>query len=340
MRTTGRPRCYGQPAEQSGMTLIELLIAMLINGFLMIGTITIFVQSRADFRVSDSVARLQENVRFAMDIIEPDVRLAKFWGRSSETGLIAAVPGGVNVICDTDGGNYTAWALNFGQELSVVDETSGYNHAALGIPCPAATTAQPDSDAFVLRHVSGQPTLPTGGVIQAQTDLNRTDVFNTGIVPAGYGLFAQTHDVVVNVYYVDSGSDLDATLPSLRLKTLVNGVLQDQELISGVENLQVQLGVDTDVDGDVDRYVDANHPIVDPTSVGFLPTAEVIAARLWMLMRTERQETGFTDDTLGYITPDPDVVVAPCWPVSAACFYPDRNRRLVTSTTISLRNNR
>ena len=266
MDATRLCRFRGRPNNQTGLTLIELMLAMLISMFLMIGTITVFVQSRMNFRVSDSVARLQENVRFAMDVMEPDVRLAKFWGRSAEPGLIAAVPGGVNVICDTDGGDYTAWALNFGQELWVVDETSGYNHAALGIPCPAATGAQPDSDALVLRHASGQQMPPTAGLIQVQTDLSRADVFNNGAVPGGYGPFSQTHDVVVNIYYVDAGSDMDPTLPSLRLKTLVNGVLQDQELIAGVENLQVQLGVDTDVDGDVDRYVDANHPIVDPTN--------------------------------------------------------------------------
>ncbi|MGI9290567.1 MAG: hypothetical protein ACR2QG_04715, partial [Gammaproteobacteria bacterium] len=94
-----------------------------------------------------------------------------------------------------------------------------------------------------------------------------------------------------------------------------------------------------DVDGDVDRYVDANHPIVDPTAAGFLPAAEVIAARLWMLMRAESLETGYIDAT-SYVTPDPDVVVTPCWPVSGSCFYPNRNRRLVASKTLFLRNTR
>lgn len=320
------------------MTLIELMLAMMIGMFLMVGTVTVFTQSRMNFRISDSISRLQENVRFAMDVMEPDIRLAKFWGRSAEPGLIAAIPGVVNVTC-AGGGDQTAWALNLVQELWVVDETSGYNHAALGIPCPAATVAQPESDALVLRHATGQTMPLQAGTIQVHADLSRADVFNDGVVPAGYGAFAQTHDVVIHVYYVDSGSDRDPNLPSLRLKTLVGGVLQDQELIAGVENLQIQLGVDTDVDGDIDRYVDANHAIVDPTAVGFLPDAEVIAARLWMLIRAEQIESGYVDNTPGYVTPDPDIVIIPCAP-GGGCLYPNQNRRLTISKTIFLRNNR
>ena len=256
-----------------------------------------------------------------MDLLEPDMRLAKFWGRSAEPGLIAVIPAIVTVTCDSDGGDYTAWALNVGRELWVVDESSGYNHAALGIPCPADTVAQPESDALVLRHASGRQAPLAAGEIQVQTDLSRSDIFNDGIQPAGYGPNAETHDVVINIYYIDSGSDHDAALPSLRLKTLVGGVLEDQELIAGVENMQIQMGVDTDVDGDVDRYVDANHPIVDPTAAGFLPDAEVIAARIWILMRAEDIESGFVDDKV-YTSPDPDISIDPCWPWARAACIP------------------
>ena len=78
---------------QNGMTLVEMLIAMLIGTFLLIGTLTVFTQSRTNFRVSDNLARIQENARFALDVMEPDVSLVKFWGRSSNPGLIAPLAG-------------------------------------------------------------------------------------------------------------------------------------------------------------------------------------------------------------------------------------------------------
>ncbi|HET7608276.1 MAG TPA: prepilin-type N-terminal cleavage/methylation domain-containing protein, partial [Gammaproteobacteria bacterium] len=54
----------------AGLTLIELMVALAIGMFLMIGAITVFMQSRTTFRVNESVARLQENARFVLDTLE------------------------------------------------------------------------------------------------------------------------------------------------------------------------------------------------------------------------------------------------------------------------------
>lgn len=342
--------------RQTGLTLIELMLAMMIGVFLLIGTLTVFTQSRANFRVADSVARLQENARFALDTIEPDLRLSRFWGRNASPGAIAdptnpAFPPGVVVTCDTVDNSaarlppttYTAWSLNILQSIWAVDESSAYGHPALGIPCAPASVAEPQSDALVVRHAVGQP-LPTpipatNTRIKVHTDHIAGEIFNGINAPAGYAALAQSHDVAVNVYYVDQQSDLDPNTPSLRVKTLINGgIHQDQELISGVENLQVQFGVDTDDpnDGIVDRYVDADHAIINPTTPGTILTAKIMSVRLWMLMRAEAQEFGFQDRPT-YTSPDP--VINTCAP-GGGCNYPDNFRRLAVSKTIFLRNNR
>jgi len=340
------------PVRQSGLTLIELMLAMMIGVFLLLGTLTVFTQSRSNFRVADSVARLQENARFALNTIGPDLRLARFWGLNAEPGEIPgptdpSFPPGIVVTCDTvdtSGARvppttYTAWTLNFLQEIWAVDESSGYGEPTLGIPCAPATAAQPQSDALVVRHASGRTTVATANTIQVQTNHLKGIVFANGIAPAGMGPLAQTHDVAVNVYYVDQGSDLDPNVPSLRVKTLINGgIHQDQELISGVENLQVQFGVDTDDpnDGIVDRYVDPDQDIINPTTAGTLPNAKILSVRLWMLMRADAQEPGFKDRPT-YTSPDPVINTCAQGP---GCSYPDNFRRLAVSKTIFLRNNR
>ncbi len=341
------------PVREKGLTLIELMLAMVIGVFLLMGTLTVFTQSRANFRVSDSIARLQENARFALDTIEPDLRLARFWGRNPEPGAIPnpntdpGFPAGVIIACDTVDSSaarvppttYTAWSLNLLQEIWAVDETSGFGHAALGIPCSPATAAQAQSDALIVRHATGQPAAAVAGNIQVHTDHLAGEIFNNGVVPAGYNALAQTHDVAVNVYYVDQGSDLDPNVPSLRVKTLIpGGIHQDQELISGVENLQVQFGIDTTDpnDGIVDRYVDADHAIINPTTPGTILTAKVMSVRLWILMRANAQENGFQDRAI-YTSPDP--VINTCTE-GGGCAYPDNFRRLAVSKTIFLRNNR
>ena len=70
------------------MSLVELMIALVIGSILMIGAITVYTQSRSNYIVNESMARLQENARFAMDFLEPDLRLASFWGQTSRSNLV------------------------------------------------------------------------------------------------------------------------------------------------------------------------------------------------------------------------------------------------------------
>src|SRR5512138_738826 len=74
--------------RQTGMTLIELMVALAIGAFLMIGAITVFMQSRTTFRLNDSISRLQENARFALEALEPDIRMAHYWGLTARSYMI------------------------------------------------------------------------------------------------------------------------------------------------------------------------------------------------------------------------------------------------------------
>ena len=104
----------------------------------------------------------------------------------------------------------------------------------------------------------------------------------------------------------------------------------DQEVIPGVENLQVQFGIDTKGNQDVNRYVDGDHPLAAPGA------ANIVAVRLWMLVRSETDEASlaFVDDRI--YTPA-DATLAPIDPGVTAGF-PETFRRLAVSKTIFLRN--
>lgn len=327
------------PDQEYGLTLVELMIAMLISVVLMLGSVTMFAQSRSNYRVNDTVARLQENARFAITTMEPDIRLAKFWGLNGEPAFIT-VPGAIAVTC-AGGIDATAWSIqNLGQEVAAADDNFAAGTPVNPVPCAPNSVARASSDVLILRHASGQVMPATAGTIQVLTDLMQGQVFNVA-VPVGLAPEAQIHDVVINIYYVDDGSNLDPVLPSLRRKTLINGgILQDEEVIAGVENLQIQYGVDTDADGAVERYVDSNHAIVTPGAAGFLPGAEIIAVRLWMLMRSNQHENGYID--VGpYVRPDANLpAIVPAGRLPAAGNYPQPYRRLQVSKTIFLRNNR
>ncbi len=69
--------------RQTGLTMVELLVALAIGSFLMIGAVQIYNQSRQAFVINESLARVQETAQFALDTIENDMRMASNWGRSS-----------------------------------------------------------------------------------------------------------------------------------------------------------------------------------------------------------------------------------------------------------------
>src|SRR5262245_62938110 len=75
-----------KPRSQFGMTLIELMVALAIGAFLMLGAMTVFMQRRTTFRVTESLSRMQETGRLAFSIVEPDIRMAHYWGLTNFTG--------------------------------------------------------------------------------------------------------------------------------------------------------------------------------------------------------------------------------------------------------------
>ena len=78
-----------KPSRQLGMTLIEIMVALLIGAFLMAGVLQIFVSSKQTNRMQENLSRVQENGRFALNFISKDVRRAGYWGclRSSSPDI-------------------------------------------------------------------------------------------------------------------------------------------------------------------------------------------------------------------------------------------------------------
>ncbi len=64
--------------NHSGFALIELLIAMVLGLLLMTGAIQVMLSSKQTFRANEDISRIQENGRFALDVLIRDVRMAGF----------------------------------------------------------------------------------------------------------------------------------------------------------------------------------------------------------------------------------------------------------------------
>lgn len=66
--------------RQRGLSLVEILVALVISLFLIAGVIQLFISSKQTYRNYDALSRLQENGRFALEAMSRDIRMASFTG--------------------------------------------------------------------------------------------------------------------------------------------------------------------------------------------------------------------------------------------------------------------
>ena len=337
---------------QRGFSLVELMVALLIGSFLIIGAVSVFVQSRNTYSVSESVARLQENARYALSTLEPDIRLANYWGLMNDAELMT----GTATNSPLSGGDVTT-ACGAGFDIDLASPLEGENND-YNLACAANPGSSPDPDfsrtpdTIVVRRAAEATSAPSGSRLQVYSTRQGagSQLFNDSAAPGAPGALvntpplgpqAEVRDLVVRAYYVSAGSSQDGT-PSLRRKNLGGGVggpdFIDEEILPGVEDMQIQFGIDFGADsnndgviddqdgnGMPDRYNGIAVRYVNPGDPA-LATAQVVAVRLWLLLRADAPETGFVNtqpfnygDVVNY-TPN------------------DSFRRLLVSRTIQIRN--
>jgi type IV pilus assembly protein PilW len=321
---------------QSGVGLVETMVALVIGLFLIGSAVTVYERCRSAYRGVEAVSRLQETARYALDIVERDVRMAGYWGLSSRPDLVVnrAAPGqdlpadlvGARVAIESCGAN---WAIHLDEYLGGWNGPAGY---------PLGCAAYEDdyrvgTDGLVVRRAAEDAALTlVGGRLYVQSgylegrlfiaDPDCTNPDDPACIPPDHSPpTSETRDLMAMAYYVSGVSVGRGDVPALRRKRLVSGAMLDEEVASGVEDLQIRFGIDADGDDAADAYVD---PAADPATLG----GRIVAVTIWLRVRSEDPEPGFTDDR-AYIYADVDDA-APG----------DRFRRIVVSRTVSLRNAR
>jgi type IV pilus assembly protein PilW len=319
------------------------MVAMAIGTFLLAGAITVFGKTRDLYRTNDAAARLQETARYAMGTVEADLRMANYWGLMSRADLIEngpaldlanlpAVDPGYSLPAELTGYAGTIdecgamWAVKL---PAYIEATDSYT-----LGCAAAGAgAVAGADTLTIRRSSTQiidaaGLGPSAGQIKLQTSRVQGTLFSTATLPAGYlPPLSETRALVVNGYYIGQDSDERAGTPSLRRKQLdVAGgapTIADRQIVPGVEDLQIELGADFNEDQNADYFVQPGTAI---------PAGDqIVAVRIWLLVRAEQQEQGYTDGrTYDYASRTGAAVLTPG----------DSFRRLLVSKTIALRNTR
>jgi hypothetical protein len=259
-------------------------------------------------------------------VLVPDIEHAGFYGFNHEHAvrLVGTLPPGANA-CGTD----------FAVSLSVPAQGSD-NDFRLGAdardcaPTASAGGARAGTDTLTLRHASSSPVAPRAGRLQIYSQSLSVAapqlLFGDGRAPGPVDPDHVVHDLEVRTYYIANDSVQRPGWPALRVKALTEsrGAAQfrDEEILPRVEDLQVEMGVATVATDGILRvtYVSPDSPRAREESV--------VAIRLWLRIRADATEPGFSDSrglTYANVTFAPSATDA-------------KQRRLLIERTVALRN--
>jgi type IV pilus assembly protein PilW len=256
--------------------------------------------------------------------------------------------------------------FSIGAENPAPSATAGNWTPALDANLTGTAMVIPGSDVLVIRHVQPQTFALTApgdantltaagnnflvGEVLMASDCEKGSVFNatavnagTGVVTHGTGtgdldnavaawpLPAQQYDTTAEVgrlrtvaYFVGRG---EAGQPALFMReSSNNGTLTNQEMVEGVESMQVLYGVDSDNDGALDAYSTA--AVVNAAS----DWPNVVSVRVSLLLRTV-DNFGLDTDTGTY-----DLAGSVATLGTRINPVDDRRLRKVFTSTVSLRN--
>jgi len=262
-----------------GFTLIELLLAMSLGSLILLSLTQVVQASKTAYRLHEGLARLQESGRLAMEFMTRDIRMSGFSGcASSQFNNIGNQLDGETG--DSLMSNFQGYHLEGvddydGSVVRYADDRPFANRTAHGRPVVGTDVlivrlpvGQPlrllaDADhrpgELWVRSVAGEPPVESGDLLLL-SDCNRSRVFRAsgshwgdeetrsviryqGDWAARQPVFQQGAEVYrleTRMYYVRRGTR--GTGNSLYLKQ-GSEVSPPQELLEGVEDLQIRYGV-------------------------------------------------------------------------------------------------
>jgi len=358
-------KCHKIPRSDSGFTMIELMVSLLIAMILLGGVFQIFVKSSDGNRRLNGLAAVLDNGRFAMSFMQTTIQGAGFRGCRAN----ATITNNLN--------NAANYAYNFAaQPIIGYDAGAGAWTPALdpgllpplpvGVAAPLASMpgfpGSPGADIITVRGITGPADVVTApmattasaitlsgnnsfgqGSLLLVSDCNgNADVFQKTDVAPG----TAAHGVAVGVppngnvtpnltiAYGTTASVVTIGTTTFYLGAGAAGpsslwVRQGNagfEMVEGVDGMQILYGITNNTDTSANRYLTANN-VADWT--------KVVSVRIALLLRTVNTVTRQPDTNLYTLL---GVNYPPGALLGNNIRYNDLRLRRIFTTTITLRN--
>jgi len=335
--------------KQRGFSLVELMVALTIGLLVTLAIGSLFVTTRQDYKQNDSTAKMQENARFALELIASDLRHAGYFGSIPDpTGVNVDVmnPTATTEDCGPKTTTNKPGLYNFTQTnlvMSFGNQIADAGSATFFGTClEAADNVKPNSSVLIIKRVDGKPTAPLLADDPSTTYNDKTTDNRKNGVPYVYSnggeAFLYTHPSTValpianglhweyqpRIYFIDTNNQL-------RRKMLSGLSLVSEPLADGIEAFHVEYGIDTMPDGSYDGvpayfYTPAVNSSPDTATV----LNQAVSATIFVLARTTDPDpdTKYKDDK--------SFQLGSTGPAIAAAN--DRFHRRVYSMTVMLKN--
>lgn len=339
--------------RHAGFSLIELMVAVTL-GMLVMGVITMaFISSSSARRATDQASQQVENGRYAMHILSEDLQLAGYYSEFDPRPL--ATPGAKPNPCATDVASLKA-ALPLA--IQGYDNPAGATLVALA-NC-SVTDVRAGTDIMVIRRtstcVAGSPGCDAfaAGMAYFQASLCAAAAELDSANPSDYYAMDTTNGVgttftkhkkdcataadlrrfVTRIYFIANNDNAGDGIPTLKRAELIGAgapcVVPGANcflvvpLVEGIENMQLEYGLDTSAipDGAPDVFT------ADPdgyTGAGAAGVAgnwrNVVAVRVNLLARNTQTSAGYTDSKVYVLGKNADASANTFTPNGAAAAY-------------------
>lgn len=280
------------PNREAGFSLVELMIGMVLGLLIMAGLITVFVQSNQTRSEIERNNRQIESGRYAMSLLTEDLRMAGYFGTFDPYQTIIKPNGpplgGASPItsmpdpCNaTLTGNASSWDKSYFFHIQGIDNAATIPGCLTDVKtgtdivvirrastCVAGPTAGASCDA----PISGVPYFQASNCYQAGELATNTGATSASDYLSYFVLNTDTSASVMNkhaincttradysrylvrIYFVANNNAAGDSVPTLKRAELGATGFTIVPLVEGIENLQIEYGVDKDGDGVIDAY--------------------------------------------------------------------------------------
>jgi type IV pilus assembly protein PilW len=290
-----------RPRHQRGLTLIELMIALVIGLLIVAAMSVLFAGSSQSRREIELSADVNENGRYALDVLSRELSQTGFYGSlvkptAATTTRVPTDMSAAAAMCLTGVSNLGAWKDSLTYDVLGLGSAAGANIDA----DPSCITRKAGTDALFIQRAStcavGDLNCPAESNADAYLQVSEcgTEYSATPIVLARGGSGSSTftlqtktcagtaapkRKLVRRIYYISAANAL-----SYQDIPLSGALPAPVVLVENIEQMQIEYAFDTSspADGTPDVFAAAPDPLAVP------PTdwTQVIGVRIWLLARS------------------------------------------------------